>query len=153
MPTNNPFDFSAFMAELDPDRMTARWQEMLKASPLAGLDLDALAESQRKNVESLMKANETAANGARDLLERQSAMMQQALTEATAAINEFSQSEPADALNKNAARVEESVRRSMDNFGEIATMMQESFGEISAQVEQRLQENLEELKRALNQND
>ena len=149
MSSKNPFDFSDLFKQMDPASMAQQFQEMLANSPVANLDPGAIAESQRKNMETLMQANQAAVSGAQNLLQRQSEMMQTALAEAADAVKSLSESEPAEFAEKNIDLIESAMTKSMNNFSEIAEMIEGIYGEMSEKVEQRMKENLEELKDTL----
>ena len=129
--------------------MAQQFQEMLSNAPIANLDPGAIAESQRKNMEALMEANQAAVSGAQNLLQRQSEMMQAALSEAAGAVKSLSESEPSELAEKNIDLIEEAMTKSMSNFSEIAEMIEGIYGEMSEKVEQRMKQNLEELKETL----
>ena len=149
MSSKNPFDFSDLFKQMDPASMARQFQEMLANSPVANLDPGAIAESQRKNMETLMQANQAAVSGAQNLLQRQSEMMQAALSEAADAVKSLSESEPAELAEKNIDLIENAMTKSMSNFSEIAEMIEGIYEEMSEKVEQRMKENLEELKDTL----
>ena len=129
--------------------MAQQFQEMLSNAPIANLDPGAIAEAQRKNMEALMEANQAAVSGAQNLLQRQSEMMQAALSEAAGAVKSLSESEPSELAEKNIDLIENAMTKSMSNFSEIAEMIEEIYGEMSEKVEQRMKQNLEELKETL----
>jgi phasin family protein len=106
-------------------------------------------ETQRKTLESIKQANETAVSGAQSLMERQTEMMQQAMADAAKAMQNLSESEPSEVVSENAALVEGAVKKSMENFGEIADMIQGIYTEISDQVERRMEESVNEMKESL----
>jgi phasin family protein len=149
MSSKNPFDFSDLIKQMDPAKMASQFQEMLSSSPIANLDPEAIAESQRKNFETLMQANQSAITGTQQLLQRQSEMMQAALQEAAQAVQSMSETEPSELAEKNIDLIENAMTKSMDNFSEIAGMIENIYGDMSEKVEQRMKQNLEELKETL----
>ena len=149
MSQNNPFDFSKLFTQMDPAKMATQFQEMLAGIPFAHIDPAVFAESQRKNFETLIEANQAAVSGAQTLLQRQSEMMQNALTEAADALKTAAGSDSVETAKKNADQIEVSVERAMDNFTEIAGMVQQVYSEVSEKVEQRMKENIDELRENL----
>ena len=73
--------------ELDVMRMLADFR--LPAMP----DLEALAASQRKNIEALSNANRVALEGAQTIARRHMEIMQQAMTEMTSAVQQLASQE------------------------------------------------------------
>jgi phasin family protein len=111
-----------------------------------GLDLEALAESQRKNYEALAQANQLAIEGVRALVQRQGEIAQQAVEEASAVFRDWTQPDaPRDrfaksldaaklAFEKGIANVRElnemGSKASADAFGIIAKRVSEGFDEV-----------------------
>jgi phasin family protein len=149
MSDNPKFDFETLFKQFDPNQMAKQFQEMFANSPFGDMNTTDLMETQRKTLESIKQANETAVSGAQSLMERQSEMMQQAMADAAKAMQNMAESEPAEAASDNAALVEEAVKKSMENFGEIADMIQGIYTEISDQVERRMEESVNEMKESL----
>ncbi|MGB5706081.1 MAG: phasin family protein [Arenicellales bacterium] len=149
MSNKNPFDFSDLIKQMDPTKLAQQFQEMLSSLPVANLDPSAIAESQRKNFETMMQANQAAVSGAQSLLKRQAEMMQTTLSEGAQAVQSLSDSEPSEMAEKNTELIENAMKKSMDNFTEIAGMIEGIYGEMSEKVEQRLKENLDELRDTL----
>ncbi|MGI9319761.1 MAG: phasin family protein [bacterium] len=149
MSSNNPFDFSDLIKQMDPAKMAEQFQEMLSKSPITNLDPSTIVESQRKNMETLMQANQAAVSGAQTLLQRQSEMMQTAFTEAAQAVQSMSDTEPSELAEKNIDLIESAMSKSMENFSEIAGMIEDIYGEMSDKVEQRMKQNIDELRQTL----
>jgi phasin family protein len=111
-----------------------------------GFDVQAMAESQRKNLEALTQANQLAIEGMRALAQRQSEIAQEAANEASAVMRDWTQqSAPEDrfaktieaakvAFEKGVANVRElsdmGGRASADVFGVIAKRVSEGFDEV-----------------------
>ena len=129
----------------DPTRINQQFQAMMENSPFASQEAKDLMESQRKTMEMLQKAQQSAVTGAHSLAHRQGEMMQQAMQDAQAKLAELSSSEPAEAMQKNAEAIEQGLQQAMANFQEISEMMQANYADVSAQVEERMQQSLREL--------
>ena len=149
MSDNSKFDFEALFKQFDPTHMAKQFQQLMATSPFSNFDSADLVETQRKTLESIKQANEAAVAGAQSLMERQSEMMQQAMTDAAEAMNNIAATEPAEVVSEHAAQIEAAVKKSMENFAEIGGMIQGIYAEISEQVEHRMDQTAEEMNDAL----
>ena len=149
MTSNNQFDYQSLMALFDPAKMAKQFETALSNSPLAGMDTAGLMASQKKTMEAMMNANQSAVSGAQQLFQRQAEMLQQAMTETQETMKQMSDTEPTEAAAKNAENLEKGLKQAMENFEEIAGMMQSTYQEVTQQVEQRMQENVQELQDVL----
>jgi phasin family protein len=109
---------------------------------LPGVDLEAIAQTQRKNLE----ANQLAAEGMRALAERQAGIVQQAIADASGLFREWTQPGAADerlvknvevakqAFEKGLANIRElndlSAKAGMDVFSVFARRLSQSFDEV-----------------------
>jgi phasin family protein len=113
---------------------------------LPGFDVEAITETQRKNLEALTQANQLAAEGVRALAERHVGIVQQAMAEASGLFREWTQPGAADerlaknvevakqAFEKGLANVRElndlSAKAGMDVFSVLARRLSQSFDEV-----------------------
>jgi phasin family protein len=113
---------------------------------LPSFDMEAIAETQRKNLEALTQANKLAAEGVRALAERQAGIVQQAIAEASGLFREWTQPGAADerlakhvevakqAFEKGLANARElndlSAKAGMDVFSVLARRLSQSFDEL-----------------------
>jgi phasin family protein len=111
-----------------------------------GFDVQAIAESQRRNLEALTQANQLAIEGMRALVQRQGEIAREAVEEASTALRDWTQpGAPEDrlaksldaaklAFEKSVANVRElnelGTRASADVFGVIAKRVSEGFDEV-----------------------
>lgn len=149
MNEKSPFDFEQLMKQFDPAEVTRQFQQMFASSPFSHLDPEKMMESQKKTVETIKEANMTALNGAQKLMKRQSEMMQQAMAEAAGAMKDLSEAEPGKVAEEQTAMVEGAVKKAMENFEEIAEMIEGIYTEVSGKVEQRMEQSVQELHDAI----
>src|ERR1700730_10469903 len=113
---------------------------------LPGVDLEAIAQTQRKNLEALTQANQLAAEGRRGLAQRQAGIVQQAIADASGLFREWTQPGAADerlvknvevakqAFEKGLANIRElndlSAKAGMDVFSVFARRLSQSFDEV-----------------------
>lgn len=146
----NPFefDFSAFSADFDPAKMTAEFTkiaEKLKAGPV---DMTAIMDSQRKNVEALTAANKTAVEGMQAVAKRQAELLSQAVEAASGAVESMtSAGTPQEAAAKQADLVKATFEKTLADMTEIAEMSAKANTAASAAINKRISESLEEMKK------
>ena len=113
---------------------------------LPGIDLKAIVESQRKDMEALAEANRQAFEGIKALAQRRNEILKEALTEWQAAMKDATGK---DALSKNAERARQGVKQAVDRFRELAEMEAETRRKSWKVLQDRFQENLQNLQNLL----
>ena len=149
--TNNPFDFSIFFRSFDPQAVFKQLQSGFTAYQIPNLDTSALMESQKKNVDALIAANQAAITGTQELLRQQGEMLQQALTDATEAANSLAgTSDPKVLAEKQMELVQAAFEKALANSTKLSELVKKNQDEISGTVNQRVAEGLQEIKEAIN---
>ncbi|MDJ0956796.1 MAG: phasin family protein [Arenicellales bacterium] len=149
----NPFDFSEYFAQIDPTSVLKEWQKMLNASGLPTVDHSALFETQSKNLYALIAANQSVMAGARNLMQRQGELLQEAFAEANRTIQDMGKiSDPAEAAEKQAEMVKAACDKALANFTEISDMVAKNYQEAAETINQRFSESLNEIKNAITEN-
>jgi phasin family protein len=113
---------------------------------LPSFDVEAIAATQRKNLEALTQANQLAVEGVSALAERQVGILQQAIAEASGLFREWTQPGAADerlaksvdaakqTFEKGLANARElndlSAKAGMDVFSVLARRLSQSFDEV-----------------------
>ena len=113
---------------------------------LPGIDLKAIVESQRKDMEALAEANRQAFEGIKALAQRRNEILKEALTEWQAAMKDATGK---DALSKNAERARQGVKQAVDRFRELAEMEAETRRKSWKVLQDHFQENLQNLQNLL----
>jgi phasin family protein len=113
---------------------------------LPGVDLKAIVESQRKDMEALAQANREAYEGIKALAQRRNEILKEALTEWQAAMKDATGK---DAISKSAERAKQGVKQSIDRFRELAEMEAETRRKSWKVLQDRFQENLQNLQNLL----
>jgi len=145
--TNNPFDFMNNFNQYDPQAMLRQMQEAFGGYKIPNVDMDALAKSQQKNMEALMKANEAAIAGTQELMKRQAELFQEALKEAgDAAQNVTVGSNPQEAAEKQVELVQAAVEKALQNSTELSEMIGKTQNDVAETVNTRVAEGLKEVK-------
>jgi phasin family protein len=113
---------------------------------LPGIDVAAIVESQRKDMEALAEANKQAYEGIKALAQRRNEILQEALVEWQEAMRDATGK---DALSKNAERAKRGVQQAIANFKELADMEAKSRSKAWKVLQDRFQENLANLQKLL----
>src|SRR5689334_6243770 len=113
---------------------------------LPGIDVQAIVDSQRKDMEALAEANRQAYEGIKALAQRRNEILREALTEWQAAMKDATGK---DAVSKNAERAKQGVKQAIDRCRELAEMEAESRRKAWKVLQDRFQENLQNLQSLL----
>jgi phasin family protein len=113
---------------------------------LPGVDLAAIVESQRKDMEALAEANRQAYEGIKALAQRRNEILRAALVEWQEAMKDATGK---DALSKNADRAKQGVKKAIESFRELAEMEAESRRKAWKVLQARFEENLTKLQNLL----
>lgn len=111
-----------------------------------GLDIAALIEWQRKDMETLVEANRQAYAGVTALVARRNEILQETLAQWQAAIKDAT---GADGLAKQAEAAKAGVEKALANFSELSEMEAQARNNTWKVVQDRLQENLGNLQKLL----
>jgi len=149
---NNPFplfdvDMSKMLAAFDPSKFAGEFTKMAERYQVPGLDVEALGESHRRNVEALTAANRTAVDGARALAKRQAAILQETLDAAKEAFGQLGKSgSPQEAAAKQASIAKQVFETAVANAHELGEMVAKSNAEAADVITGRIAEGLDEIK-------
>ena len=113
---------------------------------LPGVDVAALVDWQRKDMETLVEANRQAYEGVRALIERRNEILQETLGQFQAAVKDATSSE---AIAKQAEAGKQGVQQVIANIRELAEMEAQSRNNAWKVVQDRMQENLANLQKLL----
>ena len=148
--TNNPFDFISLLKGYDPQAFLKQMQGGFDSYQLPNLDSGAFLESQRKNMEALVNANQAAFAGTQELFKCQSEMLQQAMADATESAKELaSSSNPQDLAEKQAELLQSAMEKALANSAELTELVKSSQEEVAKQVNERFLASTQELKDAI----
>ncbi|MEP7300795.1 MAG: phasin family protein [Caldimonas sp.] len=120
--------------------------KLVEKIKLPGVDIAAIVESQRKDMEALAEANKQAYEGIKALAQRRNEILQEALVEWQEAMKDATGK---DAMAKNAERAKKGVQQAIANFKELADMEAKSRSKAWKVVQDRFQENLANLQKLL----
>ncbi|MBS7809881.1 phasin family protein [Roseococcus pinisoli] len=111
-------------------------------------DFQALAESQKRNLEALTSANRLAMEGAQAVARRNMEIMQQVMGEMSQAVQSLSATDdsPQHKASLQAEMMKKAYERAVANMQEVAELIQKSNGEAVGVLNRRFSEALEEVK-------
>ncbi|HOW77356.1 MAG TPA: phasin family protein [Candidatus Competibacteraceae bacterium] len=147
MSTPNPFnpfanvDFSKFdMSKFDLTKMMGDVK-------IPGFDMQAIMDAQRKNIEALNAANQTAVQGIQAVAQRQAEILSQAMSEVSSIAQQFSTAgNPQEMTAKQTELARKAFEQALANARELAEMVSKSNTEAFAIINKRVTESLQELK-------
>lgn len=143
MATQNWFMF-------DPDRMAEMFKapdmmKMFEGMKMPGFDAGMMMESQRKNLEALMAANQAAMAGYQDLYRKQVAIFEETMQTAQAQMGQMGGDMSPDAAQKQAEVYKAAFEKALANMTELAETAKKANEEAFAIVSARVKESLAEI--------
>lgn len=112
---------------------------------ISGIDLQALAATQHKNLEALAQAGQLAIDGVRAVAERQAEIVQRSIEHASTMFRELAQPDaPEDRFAKHVALAKSAFETSIANARELAELV-DTFNVLS----RRVSESLDEVRRVV----
>lgn len=128
--------------------------KMMQDLKVPGVDVNALMEAQRKNIEALTAANKAAIDGMQSVAKRQAEIMAQSLSEVSNLAQEFSAStnNPQEMGAKQAEIIKQAFDKALGNMRELAEMVSKTNTEAFEVMNKRFTESLEELKGLMGKN-
>ena len=124
-----------------PQKLMSDFTKLFEQFKLPGIDLNAVLESRRKDIDALAAANRTALEGAQALGQKQIDVLRTTIDEVQSMLKQ-SKDTPAAAREL----VNQAVQKAFANMRELADVAYRSQSEAAAVVSRRVQENIEELK-------
>ena len=121
-------------------------KKLIEKFQLPNIDVGALVDWQRKDMEALAEANRQASEGIRALAARRNEILQETLAEWQAALKDATST---DAMSKQAEAVRQGVQQAIANFRELSEMEAQARSNAWKVVQDRLQENLANLQKLL----
>lgn len=126
-------------------------EELLERFRVPGIDLPALMEAQRKNVQALQEANQKAYSGALSLAQRQVEILEETMREWQTAAKELTSKSPAETVaTKQADLAKKAIENALANMRELAEMAVNSQAQAYEVIGKRVQTGIEELRDYLN---
>lgn len=122
------------------------FKQMAEKYKLPNVDISALVEWQRKDMETLVEANRQANESIRALIERRNEILGETFAEWQAAVKNLT---GADALTKQADIARQGVERAVANFRELTQLEMQAHTNAWKVLQERMQENMANLQKLL----
>ena len=136
-----PFDAEKFAEMFKTQDMT----KMFEGMKLPGFDAQAMMETQKKNVEALVAANQAAAAGYQDFFKKQMAIFEETMHGAQAQIAAMGEGMSPDAAAKQSELYKVAFEKALANMTELAEAAKKANEEAFAIVSARVKESIAEL--------
>jgi len=113
-----------------------------------GVDLEAVAASQRKNIEAFTQANQLAVEGVQAVVRRQAEIARQAMEEFSTMFKDFVQpnGSPEDRIAKQAEYSKQALEKGISNARELTELMTKANTEAFNVLNKRVTETLDEVR-------
>jgi phasin family protein len=121
-------------------------KKLIEKFQLPSLDIDALVDWQRRDMEALTEANRQASEGIKALVERRNEILRETLAEWQAAVKDATS---AEAISKRADVAKQGIEKAIANFRELSEMEAQSRNNAWKIVQERMQENMVNLQKLL----
>lgn len=141
-PTNPFFGF-------DPGKMfdMDKLAQDMRRSGFGAVDLGAVVDAQRRNLEALAQANQVAAEGMKALAQRQAEILRQTMEQTGAAMRDLmAPSSPEDKAARQTEIAKTAFERAVANARELAEMVTRAQQEAGDVIAKRMAAGMEELK-------
>jgi phasin family protein len=136
------------MDSTNPNTIFAEYKKVIGQFKLPGMDVNAILESRRKDIEAIAEANTTALAGVQSLAQKQSEILRTTLTELQSLVARATQSGAQPAANTGEV-VQQALHKALVDMQELAGTAYRAQSESVAVVTKRVAEHVEELKTLL----
>jgi len=123
--------------------------KMLEQLKIPGIDMNAIVEARRKDIEALTQANQMAYESIQALARREAEILQQTMSEWQGAMAGLAGKNPAEMAAKGTELATQAFGRALANMRELAEMAVKSQAQTYEVLNKRFQENLEDLRKLM----
>ena len=121
-------------------------KKLIEKFQLPSLDIGALIDWQRKDMEALTEASQQASEGIKALVARRNEILRETLAEWQAAVKDATS---AEAISKRADVAKQGIEKAIADFRELFEMEAQSRNNAWKIVQERMQENMVNLQKLL----
>lgn len=144
-PTNPFMNFDP-MKMFDFERLSAE----MRRGGMNAVDMQAIVEAQRRNLEALAKANQVAAEGMKALAQRQGELMRQSMEQASLAVRDLmGASSPEEKAARQTELAKAAFERAVSNAREMAEMVAKAQQDAGDVIARRMAAGMDELKKMI----
>jgi phasin family protein len=138
------------MNETTPTNLFGDIVKLLEQYKLPGIDIAAIIEMRRKDIEALMTANRVALEGAKSVGQKQVEILRSTLDQLSSLIQQATASgSMTEKTTKTGELVQQVLQRALENMRELAETAYKSQSDTYAVLTKRIQENLDEARALL----
>ena len=131
----------------DPKFPFENFTKMMSAFKIPGVDMDAMMDAQRKNIEAVAAANRAAAEGAQALAGRQAEILRETMQQWQDAANDLIANADSESVaSRQAEFVQTTMEQTLANMREMAEMAAKSQSDAFDTINNRLLESIKEMK-------
>jgi len=123
--------------------------KILEQFKLPGVDINAIVEARRKDIEALTQANQVAYENMQALARREAEILQQTMAEWQGAMAGMAGKGPQEMAAKGTELATQAFGRALSNMRELAEMASKSQAQTYEILNRRFQENLDELRKMM----
>jgi phasin family protein len=128
-----------------PPNPFADFTKMMEQFRLPGVDMSAVIEARRKDIEALTEANRLAYEGIQALVKKQQEIFAQTMQQLQAAAQQYSAAgNPAEAMAKQSEFVQQQLHQAFENMRALAETAQKAQADALAVIGQRAEQNVKE---------
>lgn len=139
------FDYSSFFAQFNPGKISEDFMKMGKSFALPGIDMEALAAYQRKNIEALSSANKAAIEGVQAIAKQQAELVREAMATSRDLIEQAGTiSSPQDAAAKQTELLKTGYEKALKDLRALSDAVAKSSSETSDILNARFSESMDE---------
>jgi phasin family protein len=146
----NPTAGEIMINETTPTNLFGDIVKLLEQYKLPGIDIAAIIEMRRKDIEALMTANRVALEGAQSVGQKQVEILRSTLDQLSSLIQQATASgSMTEKTTKTGEVVQQVLQRALENMRELAETAYKSQSDTYAVLTKRIQENLDEARALL----
>ncbi|HOT84055.1 MAG: phasin family protein [Rhodospirillales bacterium] len=143
----NLFDVTKYLKDFNPTKMVEEFSNAMKQYRLPGVNIEAVVESQKKNLEALTSANRVAFEGLQAVAKRQAEILQETMNEASKAVDSVAKAgSPPEMAAKQLEIAKQAFDKAIGNMRELAEMVAKANEAAASTVNTRISATLEEIK-------
>ncbi|MEM5431280.1 TIGR01841 family phasin [Cupriavidus oxalaticus] len=128
-----------------PPNPFADFTKLMEQFRVPGLDMNAVIEARRKDIEALTEANQLAYAGMQAVMQKQQEIFMQTMQQVQAAAQQYGTAgNPAEAMTRQGELVQQALQQAFENMRELAVTAQKAQAEALAIIGKRAEQNVKE---------
>lgn len=140
-------DFTKLYADFDPTKISEQMTKAMKGAAIEGVDVNAMLEIQRKNMEALNKASQAAFEGVQAAAQKQAELFKAAFDQATTAAESLGKvSSPQDLVTKELDLCKAAFEASLANSKKVTDVVTKANDAAVKVINTRIAEAFDEMK-------